>query len=182
MNTVAPKLELGFAIWITGLPASGKSSLAAALARVLLSKGIDVAVLESDALRRIFTPHPRYDEAEREVFYGAIAYVGRLLTEHGVSVIFDATANRRAYRDRARMRIPHFIEVYVQTPLAVCIDRDPKGIYRKGREGAAATVPGIQAVYEEPYHPEVVVKGDGEPAEIGAERIVAKLTELGYLR
>ena len=182
MNTATPKLQLGFAVWVTGLPASGKSSLAAALARTLSSKGVNVAVLESDALRRIFTPHPHYDEEEREVFYGAIAYVGRLLTEHGVSVVFDATANRRAYRDRARMRIPRFMEVYVQTPLAVCIDRDPKGIYRKGREGAAATVPGLQAVYEPPYHPEVVVKGDQEAVEIGAERIVARLTELEYLK
>ena len=156
MNTVAPKVELGFAVWITGLPASGKSSLAAALARTLSSRGVNVAVLESDKLRYIFTPNPRYDEEEREVFYGAVAYVGRLLTEHGVSVIFDATANRRSYRDRARMRIPRFMEVYVQTPLAVCIDRDPKKIYKKGREGTAATVPGLQAVYEEPYHPEVV--------------------------
>ncbi len=170
----------GFAVWITGLPASGKSTLAKALVEVLSTRGIDVAVLESDVLRRIFTPRPRYDEEERNVFYGAMIYVGRLLTEHGVSVIFDGTANRRAYRDQARREIPRFMEVYVNTPLAVCIDRDPKGIYRKVQEGAAATVPGIQAAYEPPHHPEVVVKGDRETAESGAERVVAKLIESGY--
>ena len=59
-------------------------------------------MLESDALRKIFTPHPRYDEAEREVFYEQVAYLGALLVRHGIVVIFDATANRRAYRDKAR--------------------------------------------------------------------------------
>ena len=179
--TVGGKMQPGFAVWITGLPASGKSTLTAALAGALSIRGIRAAVLESDVLRRIFTPHPRYDEEEREVFYGAMAYVGRLLTEHGVSVIFDATANRRAYRDRARTQIPRFLEVYIDIPLAVCVARDPKGIYRKAREGAAATVPGIQAAYEPPLHQEVVVKGDQEAAEIGAERVMAKLIERGFL-
>ncbi len=77
MTTVGSDVKPGFAVWVTGLPASGKSALSLALVRVLSSRGVDVAVLESDALRRIFTPHPRYDREEREVFYGAMAYVGK---------------------------------------------------------------------------------------------------------
>jgi len=175
-------MQPGFAVWITGLPASGKSTVAVALIRELSARGENVAVLESDALRRVFTPHPRYDEEEREIFYGAMVYVGRLLTEHGVSVIFDATANRRTYRDRAREQIPQFLEVYVDCPLAVCVARDPKGIYRKAMEKTATTVPGVQAVYEPPEHPDVVVKGDQEVPEIAAQRVVAKLIERGYLK
>jgi len=174
-------MQPGFAVWITGLPASGKSSVAAALARELSAQGVNVAVLESDVLRRVFTPHPRYDEEEREIFYGAMAYVGRLLTERGVSVIFDATANRRAYRDHAAKQIPQFLEVYVDCPLAVCIARDPKGIYRKAMEKTATTVPGVQAAYEPPEHPDVVVKGDHETPEIAAQRVVTKLIERGFL-
>ncbi len=174
-------MQPGFAVWITGLPASGKSTLTTALVQALSMRGIRAAVLESDALRRILTPHPRYDEEEREVFYGAMAYIGRLLAEHGVPVIFDATANRRAYRDRARREIPRFLELYVDTPLAICVARDPKGIYRKAQEGAAATVPGVQAAYEPPLHPEVVIKGDREAPEIGAERIVAMLIKRRFL-
>lgn len=174
-------MQPGFGIWITGLPASGKSTLATALAQALSARQIRAAVLESDALRRILTPHPRYDEEEREVFYGAMAYIGRLLTEHGVPVIFDGTANRRAYRDRARREIPRFLEVYVDTPLPVCIARDPKGIYRKAQEGTAATVPGVRATYEPPLSPEIVIKGDREAPEIGAKRVVAKLIERGFL-
>ncbi len=170
-----------FAVWITGLPASGKSTLAAALARALEAQGIDAAVLESDALRKIFTPNPRYDDEERETFYASLAHVGQLLTSHGVPVIFDATANRRAFRDRARNAIPKFLEVHVACPLAVCVSRDPKGIYRRASRGEAASVPGIQARYEPPLHPEVEVRGDVEPPEEAARRVVAALRDKGYL-
>jgi adenylylsulfate kinase len=175
-------VETGFAVWITGLPASGKSTIASALRRELVSLGVNVAVLESDALRRVFTPQPRYDEEDRDVFYGSMAHVGRLLTDHGVSVIFDATANRRAYRDRARRDIVKFLEVFVDCPLSVCVTRDPKGIYRRGREGNANGVPGLQADYEPPHSPEVVVRGDEEEPDQAARRIVSKLVETGYVK
>lgn len=175
-------METGFAVWITGLPASGKSTVTAALQKELALRGLKVAVLESDALRKVFTPRPRYDEEERNVFYGALAQVGQLLTEHGVSVIFDATANRRAYRDRARHAISRFLEVFVDCPLDVCMSRDPKGIYRRGREGSAAGVPGMDAVYEPPDAPDVTVRGDVEDPASAARRIVDKLIETGYVK
>ena len=174
-------MKPGFAVWISGLPSSGKSTLAMALSHELSSRGINVAVLESDALRKIFTPHPRYDEEERAVFYGAMAHVGWLLTQHGVSVVFDATANRRSYRDQARQQIDRFLEVYVDCPLSVCMARDRKGIYRKAQEGTATTVPGIQAIYEPPEHPEVMVRGDLEKPEDAAQRVISKLIDKGYL-
>jgi len=175
-------METGFAVWITGLPASGKSTVTAALKKELALRGLKVAVLESDALRKVLTPQPRYDEEERNVFYGALVHVGQLLTEHGVSVIFDATANRRAYRGRARHAIARFLEVFVDCPLDVCISRDPKGIYRRGREGSAAGVPGMDAVYEPPDSPDVTVRGDTEDPVSAARRIVGKLIETGYVK
>ena len=171
----------GFAVWLTGLPASGKSTLADSLRRELTGRGVNVAVLESDALRRILTPNPEYGDTERDAFYAGMAYIGSLLTRHGVSVIFDATANRRAYRERARRRISRFLEVYVDCPLAVCESRDPKGIYRRGREGKAPNVPGIRAAYEPPPSPDLVVRGDAETPAEAARRIVALLEEKGYL-
>jgi adenylylsulfate kinase len=175
-------VEAGFAVWITGLPASGKSTIASALREELASFGVNVAVLESDTLRKVFTPQPRYDEEEREVFYGSMAHVGKLLTEHGVSVIFDATANRRTYRDRARGGIAKFLEVFVDCPLSVCVTRDPKGIYRKGREGSANWVPGLQADYEPPLAPDVVVRSNEEEPAQAARRIINKLVEAGYVK
>ena len=147
----------------------------------LAAHGVDVAVLESDVLRQVFTMHPRYDEAERDVFYRQISYVAELLLEHGVPVIIDATANRRVYRDRARHEIPHFIEVYVDSPLETCMARDPKGIYRRARQGASNNVPGLQSVYEPPQTPEVIVRGDQESPEAAAHRVIAKLIEKGYV-
>src|SRR5262249_39996644 len=94
---------------------------------------------------------------------------------HGVSVIFDATANRRAYRDRTRQTIPRFIEVFVECPLETCIQRDPKGIYRKAREGDATQVPGVQAPYEPPERPDVIVRGDRDTPAEAAQRILAAL-------
>ena len=140
-----------------------------------------MAVLESDELRRIFVRQPLYDEQEREVFYEQMVHVGVLLTQHGVPVIFDATANRRSYRERARQRIPQFLEVYVATPLTICMARDPKGIYRKAQEGSANTVPGLQAPYEAPECPDVVVHGEQESPADAAARIITKLAEKGYL-
>lgn len=175
------KAQDAFAVWITGLPASGKSTVAVSLKAQLENRGVDVAVLESDALRPILTPHPRYDEEERETFYRQMVFVGALLTRHGVPVIFDATANLRRYRDEARQQIAKFLEVYVDCPLAICIARDPKGIYRAAREGASTTVPGLQAAYEPPQDPDVVVHGDRDAPEAAAERIVAKLAEKRYL-
>lgn len=171
-----------FAVWITGLPASGKSTVARALKAQLAGRGVNPAVLESDALRRILFDEPRYGPQERDAFYRLLAYIGALLIEHGVPVIFDATANRREYRDRARRRIPRFLEVYVECPLETCMARDPKGIYREGREGKAADVPGIQAVYEPPEAPDVLVRGDTESPDAAAARTVAKLSEKGYLK
>jgi adenylylsulfate kinase len=72
-------MQEGFAVWVTGLPASGKSSLAAALEAKLKARGVDAAVLESDVLRPLLTPHPRYDEEERLIFYGQMVYIGALL-------------------------------------------------------------------------------------------------------
>src|SRR5689334_6185408 len=131
MSTAEHKKQPAFAMWITGLPASGKSTITAALVAQLHGLGIDVAVLESDALRKAFSGSSRYDEQDREYFYGSLAFIGRTLTEHGITVIFDATANRRSYRERARVGIPRFVEVFVECPLDVCIQRDPKGIYRQ---------------------------------------------------
>jgi adenylylsulfate kinase len=144
-----------FAIWLTGLPASGKSTIIAALAPQLEGLGYGVEVLESDAVRRVLTPAPTYSQVERDLFYRALAFMGAKLVAHGVTVIFDATANRRAYRDFARSLIPQFIEVAVECPLNLAMQRDYKGTYQRGQRGESSMVPGLQDPYEAPLKPEV---------------------------
>lgn len=179
MHTVEPK-PVAFAVWITGLPGSGKSTIAAALKAQLAARGVEVAVLESDVLRKVFQSEQPYEAAGRDAFYRQMIFVGRLLIDHGVPVIFDATANRRVFRDRARSEIPRFIEAYVDTPLETCMARDPKGIYRSAAAGEAKNVPGLQDPYEPPGSPEVIVHGQNTQED--ARGIVEELSEKGYVR
>lgn len=166
-----------FAIWLTGLPASGKSTLAAALTGALLDRGLRAEVLESDALRRALTPHPTYTGAERDAFYAAIVHLAEGLIERGTSVIIDATGHRRVYRDDARARLPRFLEVFVDCPIDVCASRDPKGLYR----AAPPTLPGTGVPYEAPLSPEIVVHADRELPMDAAARILARLEAAGWL-
>ncbi len=173
--------EPAFAVWLTGLPASGKSTIARELVSLLAGRGVRPRVLESDVVRREITPNATYGTSERDIFYAALGYMARLLTEHGVPVIVDATANRRAYRDRARVEIPRFVEVHVRCPLAVCRSRDPKKIYSRGANGSAPNVPGLSAPYEAPLSPEVTVDGDRDAPADSARKIVETLEAMGFL-
>jgi adenylylsulfate kinase len=161
-----------FAIWLTGLPASGKSTIVAALKPQLEGQGCVVEVLESDAVRHTLTPVPTYSHEERDLFYRALAFMGARLVVHGVTVIFDATANRRAYRDFARSLIPCFIEVAVECPLELAMQRDYKGTYRRGQHGESSTVPGLQEPYEAPINPEVRIDTTTVKAGEAAEQIM----------
>ena len=162
---------MSFAVWLTGHSGSGKSDIAQELISTLESRGVHAARLESDVMRTQLTPFPRYDDAERDFFYSTLAEIGILLVEKQKAVVFDATANRRAYRDAARKRIARFAEVFVDTPLEVCRARDPKGLYRQG----------MKIPYEPPQAPELVVRGDeGTPPE-SATRIVSLLEDRGWI-
>ena len=167
---------MSFAVWLTGLSGSGKSAIARELVRLLHERGVEVSVLESDILRTQLTPFPRYDDADRDFFYSALAEFGIVLAEKQRPVIFDATANRRAYRDAARKRIARFAEVFVDTPLEVCAARDPKGLYRK-----AKMLPGVQAPYEPPLAPELVVRGAAGTPTNTTRQIVALLESSAWV-
>jgi adenylylsulfate kinase len=161
-----------FTLWMTGLPASGKSSISAVLVAQLRKRNIDPVVLESDVFRKYFTPHATYSEDDRVLFYQGMVEVAAAFVEHDIPVIIDATGNRRAYLAPARERLPVFAEVFVECPLEICVERDPKGIYRKARDGSATTVPGVQAEYEPPLHPEVRIRSDREDPESAARKIL----------
>jgi adenylylsulfate kinase len=173
-------MKKGWAIWITGLPASGKSTIARYLVGRLEKHDINVQVLESDVLREVLTPNPTYSPQERDTFYNSMVYIGTILSKNGVNVIFDAVANKRKWREKARENIPGFMEVFVDTPRDVCMKRDPKGIYEKAEEGEATTVPGIQAEYEEPKEPEVIVDGTADP-KASAKKIVKAMRENEFI-
>ena len=153
------------------MPASGKSTIVSALKPQLEAMGFAVEVLESDEVRRVITPIPTYSETERDLLYRALAFTGQRLVAHGVTVVFDATANRRVYRDFARSVIPRFIEIAVECPLTTCMERDQKGTYRKGKLGESLTVPGLQSPYEAPINPDLCIDTTTTPSNDAARRI-----------
>lgn len=150
----------GIAIWITGLPGSGKSTVANAFK----DAHPEFIIVRMDEFRRIVTPEPTYSDSERELVYRALLYLTKTLVELGHSVIIDATGNLRRWRELARKLIPKYVEVYLRCPIEVCMQREkqrlrtfeaPKDIYKKGAEGWP--VPGIVAPYEEPSTPDVLI-------------------------
>lgn len=167
--------ESGFALWFTGPPAAGKSTLAAAVAVALRERGRQVQVLDSDELRQVLTPEPTYRPEERAWFYGVMVYLGHLLTQHGIDVLFAATANRRAYRAQARILLPRFSEIYVNCSLACLKARDPKGIYARVEAGEICGVPGIDEPYEPPTDPAVTVNTEEQTTAEGVTAILAYL-------
>ena len=168
---------MSFAVWLTGLSGAGKSAIARHVLDQLRIRGISVAVLESDVLRTQLTPFATYSDSERDFFYRMLADFAIHLAKE-IPVIIDATASRRAYRDRARQAIGRFAEVYVSTPLEVCAARDTKGFY-KSKD--VKTLPGVQVAYEPPAAPELVISGaKGTPGD-GANEVVALLERRGWI-
>jgi adenylylsulfate kinase len=162
---------VSFAAWLTGRPASGKSAIARELVGLLHERGVEVSLLESDVMRTQLTPFPRYDDADRDFFYGTLAEIGAQLVNGGRPVVFDATANRRAYRDAARKAIKRFAEVHVDTPLEICKARDPKGLYRNG----------MTIDYELPIAPELVIRAAHASPEDAARQVIVFLERRGWL-
>ncbi len=169
-----------WAIWITGLPGSGKSTVAREVANRL--KGKKLRTLQLDEIRTIVTPHPTYSEQERDILYAFLAYAAKVLTECGVNVIIDATANRKRYRDLARRLIPRFVEIYVSCSLETCKRREahriaeftPWGIYEKSKAPEAA-VPGVNVPYEMTENPELTIDSESVGPAEAAEIIVQEI-------
>jgi adenylylsulfate kinase len=170
---------MSFAVWLTGLPGAGKSAIARELIITLHARAVEAAVLESDVMRTQLTPFPTYEEAERDGFYAELADIASYLVQRGRPVIVDATAHRRAYRDRAREAIARFAEVYVSTPLEVSAQRNTKGLYRPG---ATRTLPGAQVPYEAPLSPELVIPGDRGTPQEGAAALIGLLERRGWIK
>ncbi len=168
---------MAWAIWITGLPGSGKTTIAREVAHFL--SDYNLKVLQLDEIRTIVTPQPRYTEEERDIVYSFLAYTAKVLTECGVNVIIDATANRKRYRQLARTLIPHFVEVYVTCSLETCMRREagrsaefaPKEIYKRAKT-QGAPVPGINVEYEATERPEIVIDSERASPEHAAHIII----------
>jgi adenylylsulfate kinase len=161
-------LKKGVLVWITGLPSSGKTSLAEAVKQRLTIQGVACCVLDGDAVRGAMQPPFGYTAAERENFYATLGRLGALLAKQGLVVLAAATAPSKQHRAVGRQAAPAFVEVYVDTPLTECERRDRKGLYARARKGEIADFPGIGTRYELPETPDVTARGGTNDEAVAA--------------
>ena len=148
-------------IWFTGLSGSGKSTLANALEHALHQAGKHTYILDGDNIRHGLNKDLGFSDADRVENIRRIAEVARLMADAGLIVItaFISPFQRERAMARELIGSEHFVEVYVSTPLAVCEQRDPKGLYKKARSGALPNMTGISSPYEAPEHPDFIADG-----------------------
>jgi adenylylsulfate kinase len=170
-----------FVLWITGLPASGKSTLAAALLSKLRKRAVDPVLLEFDTFRKYFLAASASSEQDRTRFYQGIVEVASMFVARDIPVLIDATGNRREYRELARARFPAFAEVFVDCPAEVCVARDTRGIYQNRLKGKSAPGSVPMADYEVPLHPELRISSDREDPEAAAIKIVDFLVSSDWI-
>ena len=171
----------GFTVWFTGLPCSGKSTLALLVAKELERRGRGVEILDGDVVRTHLTKGLGFSKEDRDENIRRIGFVCKLLSKHGAVAIAAAISPYRGVREEVRATIENFIEVYVDTPLEICMDRDVKGMYKKALAGEMKHFTGVDDPYEAPANPEVVVETQKETPKESAARIFARLEQMGLV-
>jgi len=143
-------------LWFTGLPGSGKSTIADRVAKELVRRGMEIERLDGDQIRSFF-PGTGFTRKEREAHLKRVGYIAALLEKHRITVIASFVSPYTKSRHFVRKLCKNFVEIFVATPLAVCERRDPKRLYRKARQGALKNFTGISDPYEVPRNPEISI-------------------------
>lgn len=170
-----------FTLWFTGLPCSGKSTLASLTADWLRTLGRKVEVLDGDVLRRTLSRDLGFSQEDRNRQVERIGAIAHLLTRNGIDTLVAVVSAYREARDANRRLIENYIEVYVSCSVERCIERDCKGMYRKALAGEISHFTGVSDPYEPPIHPEIIVETDHLDPEASLRLIQSRLTKLGHL-
>lgn len=172
-----------FVLWFTGLSASGKSTVANAVARKLFERKIGNYVLDGDNIRHGLNKDLGFSENDRTENIRRIGEVAKLFVDNGTIVLTAFISPFREDRNQVRglLETEEFIEVFVKCPIEECEKRDPKGLYKKARSGKIKQFTGIDSPYEEPLHPELVVETHRYSVEECAEQVISYLQERGLI-
>jgi sulfate adenylyltransferase len=178
-----PRHRQGFCLWFTGLSGAGKSTTADILAVKLLEHGRQVTVLDGDVVRTHLSKGLGFSKEDRDTNIRRIGFVAAEIARHGGGVVCAAVSPYRATRNECRAMVGsgRFVEIFVDTPLEVCEERDVKGMYRQAREGKIKNFTGIDDPYEPPNNPEIVIDTVSRSAEENAGLILAYLVEQGLV-
>lgn len=171
----------GFTLWFTGMSGAGKSTLSRLLEQRLRATGAKVELLDGDIVRTHLCKGLGFSKEDRDENVRRIGFVCELLSRNGVVSIAAAISPYRAVRDEVRARIPNFIEVYVECPLNILVDRDVKGLYKKALAGEIPHFTGVSDPYEPPLSPEVTVNSAEENVEESLKKIWAVLENKGLV-
>ena len=171
----------GFTLWFTGLPCSGKSVLADAVAEDLRNRGMKVERLDGDIVRKSLTKDLGFTEEDRNMNIERVTFVAKLLTRNGVAVLASFVSPYNKIRDYSRKEIGDYILVFVKCSLEVCEERDVKGMYAKARAGEIKDFTGIDHPFEEPENPDIIVETNEQTVEESKDIILKALDKVGYL-
>jgi adenylylsulfate kinase len=173
--------DSGFVIWLTGLPGSGKTTMATFLENDLRNRGLKVETLDGDEVRKNLSPDLGFSKIDRELHARRVTYVSLLLSRNGVISIVALISPFHSRRDYARHRIGRCGEGWVRCPVETCRKRDPKGLYKQAQEGKVSNLTGMQDPYEPPINPEVIIDTEHERPDACGRKIIASLKDLKYL-
>ena len=171
----------GFTVWFTGLPCSGKSTVADVLAKRLREIHLKVERLDGDIVREHLTKDLGFSKEDRDTNIERVTFVAQLLSRNDVAVLATFVSPYIARRNKSRKEIEQgapFAEVYVKCSLEECQKRDVKGMYAKAIRGEIKEFTGISDPYEEPPNPELIIETDKETVEESVEKVIQKLREL----
>lgn len=168
----------GATLWFTGLPSSGKSTIAREVFQRLLDRGLPVELLDGAEVRESLSRGLSFSKEDREEHIRRIGYVAKLLSRNGVIAICAAVSPYRATRDEVRRNTTHFVEVYVECPVPVAEERDRDGWYARARRGEVPDFTGVNAPYEAPSAPEVHIRSDRMSVDEAATQVVRRLEDL----
>jgi len=174
-------MNSGCTLWFTGLSGSGKSTVSQLVASRLRALGARVEVLDGDITRTLLCQGLGFSREDREENIRRIGFVCELLSRNGVVAIAAAISPYRASRDELRKRIPNFIEIHMNCPVEVLIERDVKGLYKKALAGEIKQFTGISDPYESPVAPELTIDSSSESIESSVARVIHHLEELGII-
>lgn len=184
LDAYPPRFKQGFCIWFTGLSGAGKSTIASKLVNMLQEYGKNPTVLDGDVVRTHLSKGLTFSKEDRDTNILRISFVAGEIVRHSGTVICAAISPYRQARREARKMVMegHFIEVFVDTPLEVCEERDIKGLYAMARAGELKNFTGIDDPYEEPVEPEITLKTVGISPQENAKKIIEYLIDVGYLQ
>jgi len=168
-------------IWLTGIPGSGKTTLALELEKYYQKNSLPVEILDGDEIRKTLSKDLGFSPEDRKEHNRRVIFVAQILSKNGVTTIIPLISPYRETRDFARKEIPNFVEVWVKTSVDECIKRDPKGLYKKALAGEIKNLTGLQAPYEEPQNAELVLDTEKQNVEESVEIILSTVKKLGYL-